>query len=83
MHLLLIACEYAGKKTLAVGISRWMIAAMGVPFVRWHDDYIVPRLNGHPVIDGEGETPVPGKRSRADRRRMAGHDSRPNVVANV
>ena len=34
MKLILIGCEYAGKKTLAVTISRWLIDAMGLDFVR-------------------------------------------------
>ena len=39
MQLILTGCGYAGKTTLAVEISRWMIREMGVPFVRWHNHF--------------------------------------------
>ena len=61
MRLLLIGCEYAGKKTLAAGISRWMIRTMGVPYARWHDHYVVPHLDGHTIVRGDDETTAPGK----------------------
>ena len=61
MRLLLIGCEYAGKQTLAAGISRWMIRAMGVPYGRWHDHYVVPRLDGHMIVRGNDEAAAPGK----------------------
>jgi thymidylate kinase len=61
VRLLLIGCEYAGKQTLAAGISRWMIRAMGVPYARWHDHYVVPHLDGHTIVRGDDETAAPGK----------------------
>ena len=61
MRLLLIGCEYTGKQTLAVGISQWMIRTMGVPYVRWHDHFVVPRLDGHMIVQGDDEAAVPGK----------------------
>ena len=61
MRLLLIGCEYAGKQTLAAGISRWMIRTMGVPYARWHDHYVVPRLDGHMIVRGDDVSSAPGK----------------------
>ena len=61
MRLLLIGCEYAGKKTLAAGISRWMIRNMGVPYARWHDHFVVPHLDGHTIVRGDDKTAAPGK----------------------
>ena len=61
MRLLLIGCEYTEKQTLAVRISQWMIRTMGVPYVRWHDHFVVPRLDGHMIVRGTDEAPVPGK----------------------
>ena len=55
MRLLLIGCEYTGKSTLARNISRWMIETDGaVSSVRWHDHFVVPRLDGHTIIRAEG-----------------------------
>jgi thymidylate kinase len=42
MYLIMIGCEYAGKTTLATEISKWMIDAMGLNMVVWHDHYVVP-----------------------------------------
>jgi len=61
VRLLLIGCEYTEKQTLAVRISQWMIRTMGVPYVRWHDHFVVPRLDGHMIVRGTDEAPVPGK----------------------
>ena len=61
MRLLLIGCEYAGKQTLAAGISRWMIRTMGVPYARWHDHYVVPHLDGHTIVRGVDGATAPGK----------------------
>ena len=63
MRLIIIGCEYAGKTTLAVEISKWMIQAMGLPFVRWHNHFVAPRLDGHLVVraDEDGGVVVPGK----------------------
>ncbi len=61
MRLLIIGCEYTGKQTLAAGISQWMIRTMGVPYVRWHDHFVVPRLDGHMIVRGNDEAAVPGK----------------------
>ncbi len=63
MRLILIGCEYAGKTTLAVEISRWMIGAMGLPFVRWHNHFVVPHLDQHLVVQAraDGRYVVPGK----------------------
>ncbi len=63
MRLILIGCEYAGKTTLAVEISRWMIEAMGLLFVRWHNHFVVPHLDQHLVVQArENECfVVPGK----------------------
>jgi hypothetical protein len=61
VRLLIIGCEYTGKQTLAAGISQWMIRTMGVPYVRWHDHFVVPRLDGHMIVRGDDEAAVPGK----------------------
>lgn len=65
MRLILIGCEYAGKTTLAVEISRWMIRTMGLPFVRWHNHFIIPQVDRHLVVhaeDCEDSDRVPGKK---------------------
>ena len=54
MRLVITGCEYAGKTTLAVGISKWMIQAMGLPFVRWHNHFVVPKLDQHLIVQDEG-----------------------------
>lgn len=61
MRLIIIGCEYTGKATLAANISRWMIETMGVPLVRWHDHFIVPRLDRHTIITADGSDAVIGK----------------------
>ena len=61
MRLILIGCEYTGKSTLAGNISRWMIETMGVSLVRWHDHFVVPRLDGHTIIRAEGSDAAIGK----------------------
>ncbi len=61
MNLLIIGCEYAGKTTLARRISRWMIEAMGLPYVRWHDHFVVPRLDRHLIVHAGADAPVAGK----------------------
>jgi len=61
MKLILIGCEYAGKKTLAVTISRWLIDAMGLDFVRWHNHFVVPKLDTHMIIKAVDKTVSLGK----------------------
>ena len=61
MRLILIGCEYTGKATLAADLSRWMIEKMGVSLVRWHDHFIVPRLDQHTIITADGSDAVIGK----------------------
>ena len=61
MRLLLIGCEYTGKSTLAGNISRWMIETLGVSLVRWHDHFVVPRLDSHTIIRAEGSDAAIGK----------------------
>ena len=61
MRLMLIGCEYAGKTTLAVEISRWMIEVTGQKLVRWHNHFVVPRLDTHLVVRADDSTAVPGK----------------------
>ena len=63
MRLIMIGCEYAGKTTLAVEISKWMIEAMGLSFVRWHNHFVVPQVDQHLVIRGQSDDHhvVPGK----------------------
>lgn len=61
MRLLIIGCEYTGKSTLAGNISRWMIEEMGVSIVRWHDHFVIPRLDGHTIIRADGSDAAIGK----------------------
>ena len=63
MRLILIGCEYAGKRTLARRISQWMIETMGLPFVRWHDHFVMPHVDRDLVVAGEVHHPpaIPGK----------------------
>ncbi len=61
MHLILIGSEYAGKTTLAVEISRWMMQATSIPFVRWHNHFVVPQLDGHMLVHAEGDQTSIGK----------------------
>lgn len=66
MRMIIIGCEYAGKTTLAVEISNWMIQTMGFPFVRWHNHFVVPRVDGHLVVrapQAAGPVLVPGKQA--------------------
>ena len=42
MHLIMIGSEYAGKRTLAAEISKWMIESMGLSLAYWHSHYVVP-----------------------------------------
>ena len=63
LQLLLIGCEYVGKTTLAVQLSKWMIGNMSVPLVRWHNHYVVPNLDTHLLVRAreDGSIAVPGK----------------------
>ena len=61
MRLLIIGIEFAGKSTLAAGISRWMIESMGLRFVRWRDHFVVPRLDRHTIVHAEGDATSVGK----------------------
>ena len=61
MRLLLIGCQYTGKTTLARRVSRWIIETMGVSVVRWHDHFVVPRLDGHTIITADGSDAAIGK----------------------
>ena len=53
MQLILTGCGYAGKTTLAVEISRWKITEMGAPFVRWHNHFVVPRLDQPLIVEAD------------------------------
>ena len=61
MRLILIGCEYAGKTALAVALSKWLIRSRGVPFVRWHNHFVVPYLDRHLVVREDSDTRAPGK----------------------
>ena len=61
MRLLVMGCEYTGKMTLARGISNWMIEAMGLRLVRWHNHFVVPRLDDHLVVHADGDVTAIGK----------------------
>lgn len=61
MRLLIVGCEYAGKTTLARGISEWMIDAMGLRLVRWHNHFVVPRLDEHIIVHAEEDVTPIGK----------------------
>jgi len=54
VHLILIGCEYAGKRTLGVEISRWWAEQTGGEFhappgIHFHDHYTLPH-----VVHAEG-----------------------------
>ena len=54
MHLILIGCEWAGKRTLGVEITRWWADQTGKEFrgppsISFHDHYTVPH-----VVHAEG-----------------------------
>ena len=51
MRFIIIGCAYAGKTTLAVEISKWMIREHGRPFARWHNHFIAPHLERHLVVN--------------------------------
>ncbi len=61
MRLLLIGCEYTGKQALAEAISRWMIETTGLSIVRWHNHFVVPKLDGHLIVRAEDDRTVIGK----------------------
>jgi hypothetical protein len=63
MRLIIMGCEYTGKTTLATNISKWMIEAMGLPLVRWHNHFVPPKSDQHMVVYGasEGDRTAPGK----------------------
>ena len=63
MRLIFIGSEYAGKTTLAVTISQWMISTMALPFVRWHNHFVVPTLDQHLIVEAENRVAgrLPGK----------------------
>ena len=61
MRLILIGCEYAGKTTLAVEISAWMRRVPGISLVRWHNHFVVPRLDQHLMVGRDEDAEVPGK----------------------
>ena len=61
MRLLIIGSEFAGKTTLARRNSRWMIDSMEIPYVRWHDHFVVPRLDRHLIVPAGADMPVVGK----------------------
>ena len=63
MRLLIIGCEYAGKKTLATEVSKWMIEAMGLRLVRWHNHFVVPQFDDHLLVQAEGEQMTVGKKA--------------------
>ena len=65
MRIIMIGCEYVGKSTLAVQISRWMIRTMGLPSVRWHAHFVLPHLDRHILVpDSSAETPVERRKMR-------------------
>tara|TARA_B100000949_G_scaffold37627_1_gene31680 strand:+ start:441 stop:1157 length:717 start_codon:yes stop_codon:yes gene_type:complete len=61
MRLLITGCEYAGKKTIATEVSKWMIEAMGLRLVRWHSHFVVPQLDGHLLVHAAGDQTTIGK----------------------
>ena len=61
MRLILIGSEYAGKTTLAKAVSRWMIESFDLPFVRWHNHWVVPYLDRHMVVWADEARTRPGK----------------------
>ena len=58
-----MGCEYVGKSTLATAIGKWIIEKTGLPYVRWHDHFVIPRIDYHLVIrkGDDASIPVPGE----------------------
>ena len=80
MQLMIVGCEYAGKTTLAVEVSKWMIQQMGLPFVRWHNHFVVPHVDQHLVVSApqdNDEFVAPGKRA-AD---LFGEEEKDQILA--
>jgi thymidylate kinase len=50
MNIILMGCEYVGKSTLAKAIGEWIIEKTGMPYVRWHDHFVLPQIDNHLVI---------------------------------
>jgi len=50
MNLVLMGCEYSGKTSLAIAISRWLIAEHGRPYVRWHNHFVLPKVDQHLIV---------------------------------
>ena len=61
VRLLIIGGEYAGKRTLAAEMARWMIRSMGLQLVRWHDHFVMPRLDLHTIVHAKGDATLVGK----------------------
>ena len=64
MRLIVIGCEYAGKATLAVQLSLWMMETMGLPRVRWHAHFELWHAGRDIVV------PSPEHSSALDTRRI-------------
>ena len=62
MRLIVIGCEYAGKATLAVQLSKWMMGTMGLPRVRWHAHFELWHANRDIVVPSPKQTWAPDKR---------------------
>ena len=63
MKIILIGCEYVGKTTLATAIGKWIIEKTGAPYVRWHDHFVIPKIDFHLVIrkGDDASIVVPGE----------------------
>ncbi len=88
MHLILIGCEWAGKRTLGVEISRWWTEQTGGEFhpppgIHFHDHYTLPHVvharghEGHKAIsEGEILSLNPGLLEHFQRYQISYHFSR-------
>ena len=55
MRLIVIGCEYAGKTTLAAGISKWIEENIEGS-IGWHDHFVLPFREGSgPQVDEDSE----------------------------
>ena len=61
MLLIMIGCEYAGKATLAVQLSNWMMVTMGLPRVRWHAHFELWHANRDIVVPAPEHPSGPDK----------------------
>ena len=56
-----MVCEHTGKTALAREVSGWMIEAMGLRLVRWHNHFVAPQRDAHMIVRAEGDATAVGR----------------------